>query len=104
MTPKFSLVIRWSDEDQCYIAWAAEFGSGVKTQGSTYEEAAQKGHQLIESMIDWHEEAHLPLPEAWLFSDPELDDRTGRQLFADNPAYKAPVATARAAQVKHATT
>jgi predicted RNase H-like HicB family nuclease len=90
MKPKHSLVIRWSEEDHCYIAWLPEFGSGVKTHGDTYEEAARMGEQLIESMIHWHKQDGSTLPEPWLFSEPEIDERIGHQLFPQNQAYKAP--------------
>jgi len=103
MKPQFSLIIRWSQEDNCYIAWAPEFGFGVTTHGDTYEAAAKAGHEMIESMIELHESEHLPLPEPWLFLDPEIDEKTGHQLLPKNDAYMAPAPRSRNAKVKNAT-
>src|SRR5206468_8911588 len=46
----YSMLIRWSDEDQVYIATLPEFDN-AKTHGATYEKAAQQGRELMESCI-----------------------------------------------------
>lgn len=57
---KYSMYIRWSDEDECYIAWLPEFGDFVSTHGETYEEAAKNGREVIEMILanidagEWH--------------------------------------------------
>ena len=100
MTPKYSLVIRWSEEDQCYIAWVPEFGTGTKTHGATYEEAARMGQELIELLVE-PDGSPNRLPDPWLFTGIEPDDALGRQLFPSNQAYSNP-ADRRPKQVKHA--
>jgi predicted RNase H-like HicB family nuclease len=49
--PPYSLIIDWSDEDQLYIARAPDL-PGCVTHGHTYEEAARKGQEAIESWVD----------------------------------------------------
>jgi predicted RNase H-like HicB family nuclease len=100
MNPKYSLIIRWSDVDQCYIAWVPEFGTGTKTHGSTYEEAARMGQEIIELLME-PDRSQDPLPEPWLFTGIEPDEALGRQLFPSNNAYQPP-ADRRPKQVKHA--
>ena len=56
----YSMYIRWSEEDQCYIAWLPEFGDHCKTHGETYEEAARNGRDILEMMLDGEE--HPPTP------------------------------------------
>jgi predicted RNase H-like HicB family nuclease len=55
------MIIRWSEEDQVYIAMLPEFDN-AKTHGSTYEAAAKMGRELIESFIMWYEQDCKPLP------------------------------------------
>jgi predicted RNase H-like HicB family nuclease len=102
MTPKYSLIIRWSEEDQCYIAWIPEFGPGVKTHGDTYEEAARMGQEIIELMMETGEQSEA-LPEPWFYLDPEVDNGIGKKLFPDNRAYLAPTIVPNKVRVKNAT-
>lgn len=87
MLAKFSLIIRWSDEDHCYVAWVPELGTGVKTHGDTYEDAARAGREVIESWIELQEKGETVLPDPWLLAEPDEDSRLGRQLFPHNDAY-----------------
>ena len=61
MSARYSMLIRWSDEDVTFIVTLPEFDN-AKTHGDTYEEAARQGQALIESFIIWHEQDHTPLP------------------------------------------
>jgi antitoxin HicB len=60
------MLIRWSDEDQVYIATLPEFDN-AKTHGATYEKAAQQGRELMESCIMWLQQDGKPLPRPKLF-------------------------------------
>ena len=75
MTLKYSMLIRWSEEDQKYIVTLPEFGN-AKTHGETYEEAAREGSDLIESFLMWKAQDGEPLPKPNLFvfedEDPAL--------------------------------
>lgn len=102
MTPIYSLIIRWSEDDQCYIAWVPEFGVGVKTHGATYEDAARAGREVIESLLETGGDLPQPLPQPWLATDPATDEAIGRHLFPSNLAYQEKVLR-RTSPVKHAT-
>jgi len=67
------MFIRWSEEDQVYIAMLPEFDN-AKTHGSTYESAARMGRELIESFIMWYRQDGQPLPEPRLFVYPGDED------------------------------
>lgn len=71
MTNKYSMVIEWSDEDEVYIVsfpeWEAA-GDIAHTHGSTYEEAAAKGHDLLDFLIESAQEEGEPLPAPRTFA------------------------------------
>lgn len=69
------MVIRWSEEDQIYIATLPEFDDAA-THGETYEKAAKQGRLLIESFIMWHEQDGNPLPEPRMFDTQAWLERT----------------------------
>lgn len=57
----YSMVIQWSVEDNAYIVTVPEL-PGLKTHGSTYEEAARNGQEVIELWIDASREWGHPVP------------------------------------------
>ncbi len=63
MTAKYSMVITWSEEDDAFLVHLPEFPEQhYVTHGSTYEEAARHGQEVIESFIELYQEDGLPLP------------------------------------------
>lgn len=64
--PKYSLLIQWSDEDTCYVVLAPEWDNfvGPIADGKTYEEAAARGRNALENMIEFIQERGEPLPQA----------------------------------------
>jgi len=69
MTGHYRMVIQWSDEDGVFIVTLPEF-SGAKTHGSTYEEAAQKGQEVLELLMETFQAEGTPLPEPSFFGSP----------------------------------
>ena len=63
----YSMIIKWSDEDQAYIVSIPEF-PGNLTHDATYEEAVRQGEDLIESLIMWTLQDGKPLPEPQVFA------------------------------------
>jgi predicted RNase H-like HicB family nuclease len=61
MTSKYSMIIEWSDEDDAFIVTLPEFPNN-RTHGSTYEEAARNGQEVLEMLIEMHRTDHRPLP------------------------------------------
>ena len=62
MVPRYSMIIQWSEEDKVYLATLPEF-DGALTHGSTYEEAAKMGAEVIETFIELFEADGKPLPK-----------------------------------------
>ena len=63
----YSMIIEWSDEDQCFIVILPEFHNS-HTHGDTYEEAVKSGQDLIETWIDIYQQDGKPLPTPKLFA------------------------------------
>jgi predicted RNase H-like HicB family nuclease len=61
VTPHYSLVIQWSDEDDAFIVTLPEFG-GCQTHGATYEDAVRSGHELLEALMGAYQAEGRPLP------------------------------------------
>jgi len=64
---RYSMVIQWSDEDEAYIVSIPEF-AGNFTHGETYEEAVERGRDLIESLKLWTQQDGKSLPEPQIFA------------------------------------
>ena len=62
---KYSMVIEWSEEDQCYVVSLPEFTQAMQpvTDGHTYEEAAKRGQEALESLIDFYQVEGWSLPQ-----------------------------------------
>jgi predicted RNase H-like HicB family nuclease len=63
MNYHYSMLIRWSDEDQVFVVSLPEFGPYASTHGETYEEAVRMGREALESLIDAYQADGTPLPE-----------------------------------------
>jgi predicted RNase H-like HicB family nuclease len=59
----YSIVIEWSEEDQKYVVSLPEFGPYAHTHGSTYEEAAKHGQEVLELLVETYQAEGKPLPE-----------------------------------------
>jgi len=63
MNCHYSMVIRWSDEDQAFIVSLPEFGPYANTHGESYEEAVRMGQEALELLIESYKAEGWPLPE-----------------------------------------
>jgi predicted RNase H-like HicB family nuclease len=49
----YSMVIVWSDEDQCYLVHLPDFPYQKSvTHGETYEEAVKNGQEVLELLLE----------------------------------------------------
>jgi antitoxin HicB len=50
----YSIEIRWSDEDQCFVVFLPDFTNVMQpcTHGDTYEEALQNAQEVIELLVE----------------------------------------------------
>ncbi len=62
---KYTIVIQWSDEDQCYVVFLPEFTDVMQpcTHGDTYEEALKNAQEVLELLIETALEDGEALPE-----------------------------------------
>jgi predicted RNase H-like HicB family nuclease len=62
---RYTIVIHWSDEDQCYVVFLPEFEDVMQpcTHGDTYEEALKNAQEVLNLLIETILEEGKPLPE-----------------------------------------
>jgi predicted RNase H-like HicB family nuclease len=63
----YSIIIQWSDEDQCYVVSLPEWGEFCHTHGDTYEEALKNAQEVLELLIETSTEDDEPLPKPITF-------------------------------------
>ena len=66
MKSRYSILIQWSEEDNCYVVSIPEFTDYYQpvTHGDTYEEALKNAQEVLEMMLQ--DNMELPVPN--LFS------------------------------------
>ena len=61
---KYSMIIQWSEEDDCFLVGFPDFpGQQWRTHGTTYELAVSNGIEALESLIRAYEATGESLPE-----------------------------------------
>jgi antitoxin HicB len=71
MASRYSILIEWSDVDQAYVVLLPEWQDRVYqpvTDGATYEEAARKGQDVLETLIEQAQRYSEPLPEPRVYA------------------------------------
>lgn len=64
MKLRYTILIQWSDEDNCYLVGLPEFPSQqFHTHGETYEEALKNAREVLELLVEEYRELGQPLPE-----------------------------------------
>lgn len=62
---KYTIVIQWSEEDECFVVFLPEFADYVMqpvTHGETYEEALQNAQEVIDLLVETYRDEGKPLP------------------------------------------
>lgn len=67
MNSQYTIIIQWSDEDQCYVVSLPEWGEYCHTHGNTYEEALQNAREVLELLTESALDTGRPLPKPRLF-------------------------------------
>lgn len=65
-TPRYTMVIFWSEEDEAYLVSLPDWDGIVispVTHGDTYDEAVRNGREVIEGLIASLTKHGEPLPE-----------------------------------------
>ncbi|MGK7905372.1 MAG: type II toxin-antitoxin system HicB family antitoxin [Hormoscilla sp.] len=52
MNYHYKIVIRWSDEDECFVVGLPEWGEFCHTHGDTYEAALKNAREVLELLIE----------------------------------------------------
>jgi antitoxin HicB len=63
MNSHYTIIIQWSDEDECYVVSLPEWGEFCHTHGDTYEEAVKNAQEVLEMLVESSREDGTPLPE-----------------------------------------
>ena len=74
---QYSMVIEWSAEDQAYLVTLPEWAHRVLmpvTHGDTYNEAVQRGQEVLKMLIESTQTAQEPLPSPKVYA---ATDRAG---------------------------
>jgi antitoxin HicB len=90
MEAKYSLIIRWSEQDQCFVAWVPEFGPAALVHGDTYEAAAKAAREVIESYLDIPVNERPATAVPWSYEGPQKDTQIGEALFPGSDLYQPP--------------
>ncbi|NJO75411.1 MAG: type II toxin-antitoxin system HicB family antitoxin [Leptolyngbyaceae cyanobacterium RM1_406_9] len=66
---KYTIVIQWSDEDQCFVVKLPEFENVMQpvTHGDTYKEALKNAEEVLELLVESAIANNEPLPEPKTF-------------------------------------
>jgi predicted RNase H-like HicB family nuclease len=68
---RYSLLIRWSGEDQAHLVTLPEWSEhpiGPLMHGDTHEQAAINGQESIEALVASARKHHEPLPQPCAFA------------------------------------
>lgn len=59
----YTIIIVWSQEDQCYLVHLPEFSTQkFHTHGETYEEALKNAQEVLELLVEEYQVSNKPLP------------------------------------------
>ena len=69
---RYSMLIRWSDDDQVYLVtlpeWSEHVIGDAVTHGETYEEAVRHGEEALQALIGWAQREGYSLPEPRIYT------------------------------------
>ena len=63
MNYHYTVIIQWSNEDQCFVVSLPEWGEFCHTHGDTYEEALKNAQEVLELLVESSLAEGKPLPE-----------------------------------------
>lgn len=61
---KYTIIIQWSEEDQCFVVFLPEFEDIMQpcTHGNSYQDAVNNAEEVIELLIESYQAEGKPLP------------------------------------------
>ncbi|WP_019505687.1 type II toxin-antitoxin system HicB family antitoxin [Pleurocapsa sp. PCC 7319] len=67
MNDNYSIVIQWSEKDECFVASLPEWGN-CNTQGTSYEQALENAQKVLASLVESSVSQGESLPEPNTFT------------------------------------
>lgn len=67
MKQRYTIIIQWSEDDDCYVVSLPEWGEFCHTHGDTYEEALKNAQEVLDLLVDSALKNDEPLPTCQLF-------------------------------------
>jgi predicted RNase H-like HicB family nuclease len=52
MNSNYTIIIQWSEEDNCFVASLLEWGEFCHTHGNTYEQALKNAQEVLELLTE----------------------------------------------------
>ena len=67
LKPRYTVIVQWSDEDNCFVVSLPEWGEFCHTHGETYEEAIANAQEVLEILIEGATDRgeDLPMPQTF---------------------------------------
>jgi antitoxin HicB len=72
LAKKYTVMIQWSNEDDCFVVSLPEWGEFCHTHGDTYEEALTNAQEVLEMLIEGAIADGETLPTPQTFPTPVL--------------------------------
>jgi predicted RNase H-like HicB family nuclease len=64
MNLKYQMIIRWSEEDKCFLVGSSDFpGQNWRIHGDTYQEEVNNGIDTLESLVIAYQTTGYTLPQ-----------------------------------------
>ncbi len=63
MNSRYTIIIQWSAEDQCYVVSLPEWGEFCHTHGDTYDQALANAQDVLDLLITSAQANGEPLPQ-----------------------------------------
>ena len=71
LKPRYTVIVQWSDEDDCFVVSLPEWGEFCHTHGETYEEAIANAQEVLEMLIEGAIDRGEELPTPQMFHSME---------------------------------
>lgn len=69
LKPRYTIIVQWSDGDNCFVVSLPEWGEFCHTHGETYEEAIANAQEVLEMLIEGAIDRGENLPIARTFEE-----------------------------------
>ena len=91
-SPRYTIIVQWSEEDHCYVVSLPEWGPYATAYGDSYEEAARAAQEVLEVLMEDEDGQPPKFPAPALYHYPGA---TVKDLPADAVGPRRTEASAR---------